>query len=383
VTLLFLSDIAWDSLVQRPQHIATRMALTMRVLWVEPVTLGRRVLFTPVEIAPGLYRMMLPAFPLNARKRWIRRTAALASRLPFLRWAVRQAQRIMLRAGARTIGSGADDIVCLAQNFQLLAASEALKPRRVVFDYIDDVFGFAAWPAYVRSEWHAALERADAVTVTSPTLRRRVLEARSREVRIIRNGVEFSRFAAPSGPGRPADMPPAGTQVAGYVGSVYPWLDFGLLDRTIAAMGDITFVVIGPLHPSVASELARLTRHPNFRYLGLKPYPDVPAYMGSLDAAIIPFKRTLLTEGVNPVKLYEYSAAGVPTVATDFSDDTNEFADIVLIARTDAEFAAHLRTAVRRRTDRDFTRTLSAFASANDWDGRAREFSSLLQPEGS
>jgi glycosyltransferase involved in cell wall biosynthesis len=359
------------------------MARTMRVLWVEPVTLGRRIRFTPVEIAPGLYRMMLPALPLNARKRWIRRIAALASRLPLLRRAVVQAQRLILRAGARTVGAAADDIVCLAQNFQLLAAAETLKPRRVVFDYIDDVFGFAAWPAYVRSEWRAALRRADVVTATSPTLRMRILEEHSRDVIIIRNGVEFSRFTSSSAPQRPADMPGAGTPVAGYVGSVYPWLDFGLLDRTIGAMADFTFAVIGPLHPSVAPEMARLTRHRNFRYLGLKPYPDVPAYMRCLDAAIIPFKRTLLTEGVNPVKLYEYSAAGVPTVATDFSDDTNEFADIVLIARTDTEFAAHLRTAVRRRTDRDFVRALSAFASANDWDSRAREFSSLLQPEGS
>ena len=62
VTLLFFSDIAWDSLYQRPQHIATRMSRTVRVLWVEPVTLGRRPMLSPVELAPGLSRMMLPVF---------------------------------------------------------------------------------------------------------------------------------------------------------------------------------------------------------------------------------------------------------------------------------------------------------------------------------
>ena len=382
VTALFFSDIAWDSLYQRPQHIATRLSRTVRVLWVEPVTLGRRVMFSPVDLAPGLSRMMLPAFPLNARNRWVRRTAVFASRLRVLRSAVAALQRVLLRRGLRTIGSAGDEIVSLVENFLLMRVSDTVKPRRVVFDYIDDVFGFATLPPFVRVEWLSAIGRADAVTVTSPTLRKRILDVHSREVRIVRNGVEFDRFAAPADRGRPADLPPPGTTIVGYVGSIYPWLDFALLDRIVGTMTDLRFVMVGPLHPAVAREMDRLARHRNFSFLGLKAYADVPAYLRNLDAAIIPFRRTLLTEGVNPVKLYEYSAAGVPTVATDFSEDTKEFAEIVLIARTETEFAAHIRTALLRRKDRAFTRKLVSFAEENDWDCRAREFSELLQLEG-
>jgi glycosyltransferase involved in cell wall biosynthesis len=382
VTLVFFSDIAWDSLHQRPQHLAMKLSQTMRVLWVEPVTLGRRVVLSPVELAPDLYRMMVPAFPLTARNRWIRRIAVITSRLRVLREAVARVQRVLLGRGLRRIRPAGDHTVCLVENFQLMPIVDAVKPLRIVFDYIDDVFGFATFPAFVRSEWLAALERADAITVTSPTLRKRILDIKFRDVRIIRNGVEFRRFADPADTHRPADLPPPGSTVVGYVGSIYPWLDFGLLDRTIGTMTDLSFVMVGPLHPAVAREMARLVRHRNFSFLGLKPYEDVPAYMRNLDVAIIPFKRTLLTEGVNPVKLYEYSAVGVPTVATDFSDDTRDFARIVLIARTEAEFAAHIRTAIRRHADREFTRGLSSFAAENDWDSRAQEFSALLQPEG-
>ena len=382
VTVLFLSDIAWDSLHQRPQHIATRLSRTERVLWVEPITLGRRVMLSPVELAPGLYRMMLPAFPLNARNRWIRRLALPASRVGAFRGALAALQRVLLRRGLRTITPAGDRIVCLAENFLFMNVADTVKPRRMVFDYIDDVFGFATFPAFVRSEWLSAIERADAVTVTSPTLRKRILEVRVRDVRIVRNGVEFNRFASPAGAGRPADLPPPGSTIVGYVGSIYPWLDFDLMERTIGAMTDLSFVMIGPLHPAVAREMDRLARRRNFSFLGLKAYSDVPAYMRNLDAAIIPFRRTLLTEGVNPVKLYEYSAAGVPTVATDFSDDTKEFAGFVLVARTESEFAAHIRTALLRRKDPEFTRKLISFAAENDWDCRAQEFSALLQLEG-
>jgi hypothetical protein len=85
-----------------------------------------------------------------------------------------------------------------------------------------------------------------------------------------------------------------------------------------------------------------------------------------------------LTEGVNPVKLYEYSAAGVTTVATDFSPDTLAFADIVLIAHTRDEFADHLRTAIARRNNHEWVAALRAFARANDWEQRSASFSRLL-----
>ena len=72
----------------------------------------------------------------------------------------------------------------------------------------------------------------------------------------------------------------------------------------------------------------------------------------------------------------------MPTVATDFSDDTKEFAGIVLVARTPSEFAAHIRTALVRRRDPGFARKLRSFAAENDWDTRAEEFTALLLPEG-
>ena len=71
MTVVFFSDIAWDSLHQRPQHLATLLGVTHRVLWVEPATLGRPVVWTPREHGGGVFRMTLPAFPLNARLHWM------------------------------------------------------------------------------------------------------------------------------------------------------------------------------------------------------------------------------------------------------------------------------------------------------------------------
>ena len=379
MTLVFFSDIAWDSLHQRPQHLASRLARRARILWVEPATLGSRVLITPREQIPGVFRMTLPAFPLNARKRWIRRLAVLASRILPLRLALAGTQRALLRHGLRLVKAPGEETVCLVENFLFMHLTRILQPRTVIFDYIDDAFGFTAFPGFVRREWLSTVKRADAVTVTSATLGRRVKDVHPRDLRLIPNGVDFERFAHPADEVRPSDLPPAGLTIIGYTGSIYPWLDFGLLERAVESLEEYRFVFAGHLHPDVTEGMTRLLRHRNFSYLGVKPYSEVPAYVRSFAAGLIPFRRTLLTEGVNPVKLYEYSAAGVPTVATDFSDDTRAFSDFVLIARTEDEFVQHIRTAVGRRSDPSFAARLSSFARENDWDSRAREFSALLQ----
>jgi len=379
VTLVFFSDIPWGSLHQRPQHLAARLALQARVLWVEPATLGSRILVLPREQVPGVFRMTLPAFPLNARSRWIRRLALTASRVSLFRLALAFLQRGLLRRGFRRVNAHGEETVCLVENFLFMHLTRTLQARIVVFDYIDDVFGFRAFPDFVRQEWLSTVRRADHVTVTSPTLRRRVMDVHPRDVRLIPNGVEFERFAHPPHERRPADLPGEGLTIIGYTGSVYPWLDFGLLEHAVESLPEYRFVFVGHIHPDVTDDMRRLGRYRNFSYLGTKPYAQVPDYVRSFAAGLIPFRRTLLTEGVNPVKLYEYSAAGVPTVVTDFSDDTRAFSDLVLIARTQDEFVQHIRTAVSRRSDRSFAARLSAFARENDWESRAREFSALLQ----
>lgn len=378
MTVIFFSDIAWESLYQRPQHLAALLARGRPVLWVEPVTLGHRVLFSPTEAAPGIWRMTLPEFPLNARAPWIRACARAAASLAPLRAAVRLLQKMLLRRGLRLSGGRAGETVCLAENFLFMPLARALRPRWTLFDYIDDVFGFTDFPAYVRRAWLLALGQADTVTVTSSTLRARVTAAVPRDVHIVPNGVEFARFGdAPESPA-PEGMPPPGTPVAGYAGSIYPWIDFALLEGALDALEEFHFVMIGHVHPEVRDAVARLSRSSRFHYLGAQPYADVPAYVRRFSAGIIPFRRTLLTEGVNPVKLYEYAAAGVPAVATDFSDDTRALADLVLIASSPAEFARHIRTAAGRRADPAFVSRLRQFARENDWEERAKTFSELL-----
>jgi glycosyltransferase involved in cell wall biosynthesis len=263
------------------------------------------------------------------------------------------------------------------QNFQLIHLARSIQPATLLFDYIDDAFGFTAMPAYVRDLWKETVTSSNLVTVTAAKLQQQIGGVRSGAVHIVRNGVEYERFAGDTSP-RPDDLPSGDRPIVGYVGSVYPWFDFDLVAATAAKMRETNFVIIGPGHPDVAGRIDELRRHPNIHILGPRPYDRVPAYVRHFSAGIIPFRRNTLTESVNPVKLYEYSAAGIPTVTTCFADDLDEFRDIVHLARSEQEFMEKLSHALAESRAPDAILLRQLFGRQNDWNARITAILSLL-----
>ncbi len=76
--------------------------------------------------------------------------------------------------------------------------------------------------------------------------------------------------------------------------------------------------------------------------------------------------------------MYEYSAAGKPTVATNFSEDLHEFKDLLYIARTEDEFLSFISKAVQRSNEPQLTESLVAFARTHDWKNKTSVISDLI-----
>jgi len=367
--VVWLSDIPWGSLWQRPQQLATRFPPDARILFVEPWTLGHAPAFRPRAVSDRIARVSFPFLPLHARSPRLRRLfyqtgdSRLAARALFT----------VQRAWARTLGGfgrpGARRLA-LVQNFLARPSLAAFRPERTVYDMIDAPLHFAPVPPRLVPHWEGLLREADRVSVTSGPLQRLARAGGAKDPRVIGNGVEVARFesAVPA-----ADLPgDREAPVLGYVGSLHSWFDVPLVLALARSQPATRVILVGPAHPATRDALGRAAAEtPNLFWLGPKPYAEVPSIVRAFRVGLIPFLRTPLTEAVNPVKLYEYAAAGVPCVTTRFTDEVSAWGDAARVADSEAEFIAAVGAAAARPADRA---PLVAFARLHDWDEIARRF---------
>jgi glycosyltransferase involved in cell wall biosynthesis len=101
----------------------------------------------------------------------------------------------------------------------------------------------------------------------------------------------------------------------GFVGYIHYWIDVELIRFLAAKRPDWSFILIGP--KSRFANLASLRSHRNVHVLGRKPESTIPSYLQAFDCCINPYVTGPLADHCNPLKLYEYVAAGKPVVSTD------------------------------------------------------------------
>ncbi len=366
--VVWLSDIPWGSLWQRPQQLATRFPPDARILFVEPWTLGHAPTLRPAAVSERIARVSFPFLPLHARSLRVRRLAyrfgdsPAAGALEALQRAWAGTLRGFGRPGARRLA--------LVQNFLARPSLTAFRPERTVYDMIDAPLHFAPVPPRLVPHWERLLREADRVSVTSEPLARLARAGGAADPRLIGNGVEVARFET-AVPAR--DLPgDPGAPVLGYVGSLHSWFDIPLVASLARSRPEARVVLVGPAHPSTREELERaMAVTPNLFWLGPKPYAQVPSIVRAFRVGLIPFRRTPLTEAVNPVKLYEYAAAGVPCVTTRFTDEVRAWGDAARVADTEAEFIAAAGALAAEPAD---PAPLVAFARLHDWDEIAKRF---------
>ena len=367
--VVWLSDIPWSGLWQRPQQLATRFPDDAGILFVEPWTLGHRGALRPTAAAPGVRRVSFPFLPLHARSHRLRRLAYAIGSSP-LAGALFAAQRIGAAAGLRGAGTRRKRLA-LVQNFMAEPFLDALQPDRIVYDMIDAPLHFAPVPPRLVPRWERLLRRSDRVIVTSRALESLAVAAGAKSATWIGNGVDASRFD----PSRVAPAPLPGDPAApvlGYVGALHSWFDVPLVTALARGCPEARVVLVGPAHPETAAALARASREaPNLHWIGPRPYADVPGLVRAFRVGLIPFRRTPLTEAVNPVKLYEYAAAGVPCVTTRFTNEVEGWTGVARVADTPEEFLAAARALLAGAPERD---ALLGFARRHDWDEIARRF---------
>lgn len=248
----------------------------------------------------------------------------------------------------------------------------ALTGLPTVYRYADRLGGFTEITPAMLELQERVLDRVDLVAYTALALEND-LKARSRSTLYLPNGVDLEAFAGAQA--EPPELAAIPRPRAIYSGAFGPWFDVDILRGAAAVLPQVQFVLLGPM-PEERLGLANL---PNVHFLGEKPFADVPRYLLHSQAAIIPFdtiRMPSLVEAINPLKLYEYCAAGLPVV----SYESNEFDALrapVETYRSQAEFVDALRRAIETDTEESRNHRM-AWASEASWDLRAARLEEAL-----
>lgn len=211
------------------------------------------------------------------------------------------------------------------------------------------------------------LAEADVVITSSRNLHEQFREQRP-DILLVPNGVWPADFQLVSATARPADLPPPGRTIVGYYGAIAEWFDFRLLTRVAGARPDYAFVLIG-LTNRKADVDRMVEAFPNIRYLGEKPYEELPTYLSYFDVAMIPFVVNDITNAVSPVKLFEYLAGGKPVVSTGFAEIRQY--EPVLVAEDAESFVSLVDRALDLRGDPEYLVRARRVVEANTWQSRA------------
>jgi glycosyltransferase involved in cell wall biosynthesis len=216
--------------------------------------------------------------------------------------------------------------------------------------------------------------RSDGLFVVSRALRDYALErgAHPERLFVLPNGVDTRRFRP--GMSRAAVRArlgiPAGAPVVGFAGSLKPWHGTDLLLVAFAAMHRIyrraRLLIIGdgPEAERLRSHASRLGLDGTALFTGAVPHGDVPELLSAIDVAVAPYRR-VPEFYFSPLKLYEYMAAGLPTIASNAGDiadvvrdgengllvepdDAGELAATLVRLLGDASLRARLGRAARR-----------------------------------
>lgn len=220
------------------------------------------------------------------------------------------------------------------------------------------------------------LRRADIVFAVSESLRDSKRQLRQ-DIHLMPNGARIDLYEQPPAP-PPSPLDSVKRPIVGYAGTVHPdRVDVSLIKKVAAlGAGEFSLVFVGPCLLPRADILA-LESFPNILFIPAQPMEILPSFISNFDVCAIPHLLTAFTHSLDPIKVYEYLAAGRPIVSTPVKGIMGlcEYIDIA----EDAEgFYSAIKNALSGEGKSDVAARLSE-AQKHSWSRRAEGIDHIIR----
>jgi glycosyltransferase involved in cell wall biosynthesis len=250
---------------------------------------------------------------------------------------------------------------------------------------VDDNFSFPS-VQNDRRVWQAQekyftymMANSTVVTAVSPVIAEKYSEKYQRSVEVLRNGVDVPHFAAAANSLPPEDLLAVDRPVLLFIGAINSWIDIKLLDQVAQSLPESLLILVGPCFNDSVDQATwqRLTSRTNVRWLGSKPYQQLPQYAGVAKVLLLPRTNDEHSRASDPLKLYEYLATGQAVVSTPLPSAL-QYSDYVYVAETPEEFVQQIKLALVEHTTDQAARQRE-FAQQFAWPHKIKQMSQLLE----
>jgi UDP-galactopyranose mutase len=360
--IICFSHLRWDFVLQRPQHLMSRMANDRAVFFFEE-HIETEHTQAYLEFHPCKYSNVVAVRPrIPASLDEAQREQALSQLLDQL--------LLIHRAGRPVLWFYTPMMFRFARHVDASA---------VVYDCMDELSNFRFAPDGIRQREEELLRRADVVFTGGYS----IYEAKRHQhdnIHPFPSSVDRQHFAKAREAGKnPPGRDGARGPVFGYYGVIDERIDLELLREVARRRPDWKIVMVGPF---AKIDEAELPREPNIEFAGMKDYHELPKFLGSWDVALMPFAINDSTRFISPTKTPEYLAGGRPVVSTPVRDVVRHYGEVkgVFIAEDAERFIDACEQALELSRDPEsFLPQVDEMLSKLSWDKTCASMNTLLE----
>jgi len=254
----------------------------------------------------------------------------------------------------------------------------------VIFDYIDDhtayfrdILKSIELANEIGQKVSTLLERSDLICTISHGLYREA-ERINKNVVLIPNGVDVKKFRE----AKRAAYFKGDPKIIGYVGNFGRFSGLLRLLMTIPIVTrstkNLKYVIVGG-GDQIGDAMRYVKRRKLEQYiifLGRIPRNKIPGIIKSFDIGVVPFDKCQFTDNACPIKIFEYTAAGIPVVSTKLEEVKRLGFSNVFLAEDNVEDLSKriLQTLELEKIDIPWHRLKSY-----DWGAIALKFSQIIK----
>lgn len=248
------------------------------------------------------------------------------------------AAQLQIKLALLSLGWRSDRAIVTVPTAQKLARK--LVGPRIIYYRSDRHSAFdEAHPSVQESELHL-LEHAPIVAYSSLQLMKAEADQVRDRGRLLEHAVDPSVFNPELTPDPELAAYPSPR--LGFFGSLRGHsLDFDLMREVALAMPEASLLIMGDR----SDRAGVLDGVENIHVLPPRPHDQMPAAWAALDVALMPYKDTEWMLGVEPIKLREVLAVGVPIAAINVGSGSS-YPWAIFTAQTREEFIPAIRSAI-------------------------------------